>query len=185
MTSADSRPLVVLVGPPGAGKSTVGSALAKRLAAPYQDLDEHIVAAAGSSIPQIFESHGEPHFRQLEAEALVLALTANGGVLALGGGAPIPERNRAALAEYAERGGTIVFLDLNVDVAVKRLGSSNTNRPLLAGDTRARFRALAEERRSAYESVATVTIDTSRLTPHQIAERIAQHVAARESDSRS
>lgn len=173
------HPAVVLIGPPGAGKSTVGRELATLIGTTYLDLDAHIEATENSSIPDIFAAHGEDHFRALETAALNRVLTggaARGSVLALGGGTPVRQVNRDALGEYARRGGTVVFLDVHVDAAVRRLGASNTDRPLLAGDTRERFTELMTARRDAYESAATLQLDTTDIAPTAVAAQIMQHL---------
>ncbi|MGW1172071.1 shikimate kinase, partial [Streptomyces sp. NPDC002550] len=129
-------PAVVLVGPMGVGKSTVGPLLAERLGVGYRDTDEDIVAHEGRPIAEIFVEEGEPVFRALEKRAVHTALTEHGGVLALGGGAILDEQTRALLA-----GHRVVYLSMDVEEAVKRTGL-NVARPLLAVNPRRQWREL-------------------------------------------
>jgi shikimate kinase len=162
-----SGPAVVIVGPPGAGKSTVGEALAARLGTALRDTDADIEASAGATITEIFVEHGEPHFRELERAAVHAALKEHDGVLALGGGAVTDPETRALL-----RDETVVFLDVSLADAAQRAGL-NTARPLLLGNVRGRLKQLMEERRPLYVEVATATVDTSGRQPAEIAEEIA------------
>ena len=160
-------PAVVLVGPPGAGKSTIGALLAERLDTDFVDVDELIVARTGRSISDIFTSDGEPVFRELEQAEVVQALARHRGVLALGGGAVLAERTRAAL-----RGHRVVFLSVGMAEGVRRTGLS-TARPLLAGvNPRATFAALLNARLPLYREVATVEIATDRRSPEEITQDV-------------
>ncbi|MGH4025355.1 MAG: shikimate kinase [Pseudonocardiaceae bacterium] len=159
-----ARPAVVLVGPPGAGKSTVGALLARRLGMEFTDVDELIVARTGRSISDIFTSDGESAFREMEETEVAAALRGVDGVLALGGGAVLSERTRAAL-----RGHHVVFLSVGMAEGVRRTGLS-TARPLLAGvNPRATFAALLEARLPLYREVATVEIPTDRRSDDDVA----------------
>lgn len=163
--SDTQRPIVVLVGPPGAGKSTVGALLASRLGADFTDVDELIVARTGRSISDIFTTDGEPVFRELEEAEVATALRHAGGVLALGGGAVLSERTRAVL-----RGHHVVFLSVGMAEGVRRTGLS-TARPLLAGvNPRATFAALLDARLPLYREVATAEIATDRRSPDDVAQ---------------
>ncbi|MEU1851744.1 shikimate kinase [Streptomyces sp. NPDC019990] len=157
-----SGPLVVLVGPMGAGKSTVGGLLAERLGVAYRDTDDDIVAAQGRTISEIFVDEGEPAFRAIEKEAVRRALTEHDGVLALGGGAVLDADTRALLA-----GRRVAYLSMDVEEAVKRTGL-NAARPLLAVNPRKQWRALMEARRHLYEEVATVVVATDGRTPEEV-----------------
>ncbi|GAA1362265.1 shikimate kinase [Streptomyces beijiangensis] len=161
-----SGPLVVLVGPMGVGKSTVGALLAERLGAVYRDTDADIVAAQGREIAEIFVDDGEPHFRELERLAVLDAITGHDGVLALGGGAILDERTRALLA-----GHPVVYLSMDVDEAVKRTGL-NTARPLLAVNPRRQWRELMDARRSLYAEVARAQVATDERTPEEVAQAV-------------
>ena len=161
---AGTRPVVVLVGPPGSGKSTVSRHLAELLGLAQRDTDTDVETVAGKPVSEIFVDHGEPHFRELEREAVTTALATHDGVLALGGGAVLDEHTQAALAAYAAAGGTVVFLDVSLAHAAPRVGL-NQSRPLLLGNPRARWAALMEERRPVYERVATLRVHTDARTP--------------------
>ena len=158
---------MVLVGPPGAGKSTVGALLAERLDMDFVDVDELTVARTGRSISDIFTTDGEPVFRELEEAEVAEALIRHRGVLALGGGAVLSERTRAAL-----RGHRVVFLSVGMAEGVRRTGLS-TARPLLAGvNPRATFAALLDARLPLYREVATVEIATDRRSPEEITQDV-------------
>ncbi|MEU5209413.1 shikimate kinase [Streptomyces sp. NPDC020742] len=161
-----TSPVVVLVGPPGAGKSTVGALLAERLGVGYRDTDADIVATAGKPISEIFIDQGEPHFRELERAAVRQALEDHPGVLALGGGAVLDEGTRALLT-----GLPVVFLDVELADAVKRVGL-DAPRPLLAVNPRKQWRELMERRRPLYTEVARAVLATAERTPAQVAEAI-------------
>lgn len=155
---------VVIVGPPGAGKTSTGRRLARLLDAPFRDVDDDIVAMAGKSIGEIFTGDGEPAFREMEERAVAAALAEHDGVLALGGGAVLSERTRERL-----RGHQVLFLNVGVAEGVRRTGLS-TARPLLAGvNPRATFRALLEARLPLYREVAVIEIDTDDRSPDEVA----------------
>lgn len=155
-------PVVVLVGPMGVGKSTVGQLLAERLGAGYRDTDEDIVAEQGRTIAEIFVDEGEPAFRAVEKAAVARALAEHDGVLALGGGSVLDEDTRALLA-----GQRVLYLSMDVEEAVKRTGL-NAARPLLAVNPRKQWRELMEARRSLYESIATAVVATDGRTPEEV-----------------
>ncbi len=148
-------PLVVLCGPMGSGKTAVGSVLARRWGVLLRDTDHDIVEATGLTIPELFAERGEPGFRELEHRVVVQALATHDGVLALGGGAVA--QSRAALADYVDRGGHVVFLDVDVDTAMARV-RGDRGRPMLADDPRGRWLELMAERRPLYVEVATVRV---------------------------
>ncbi|MDQ1021018.1 shikimate kinase [Streptomyces afghaniensis] len=155
-------PLIVLVGPMGVGKSTVGQLLAEGLGAGYRDTDDDIVAAQGRTIAEIFVEEGEPAFRAIEKQAVREALAGHDGVLALGGGAVLDPDTRALLA-----GQRVVYLSMDVEEAVKRTGL-NAARPLLAINPRKQWRELMEARRHLYEEVATAVVATDGRTPEEV-----------------
>lgn len=166
-------PICVLVGAPGAGKTTVGTLLARRLGAGFGDTDCDIEAVAGKPIPEIFIDDGEEHFRTLERAAVSAALASFDGVLALGGGAILAEETRKALA-----GHPVVHLSVGLSEAVKRVGLGH-GRPLLAVNPRATLRYLLDQRRPLYASVATLAVDTDGRSPDEIAAEIIQHLGLR------
>lgn len=164
--TATVRPVVVLVGPPGAGKSTVAAILASRLGLKARDTDEDIATSEGSSISDLFVDHGEQHFRALEGAAVALALAEHDGVLALGGGAILHEQTRASLTDHV-----VVFLDVGLSEAASRVGM-NSNRPLLLGNVRSQMKALLDARRPLYTAVATHVVLTDGLTPDAVSHQI-------------
>ncbi|OII60051.1 shikimate kinase [Streptomyces sp. CC53] len=161
-----SGPLIVLVGPMGSGKSTVGALLAERLGVAYRDTDADIVAAQGREISDIFVDEGEPYFRDLERAAVRAALTEHTGVLALGGGAVLDEGTRGLLA-----GLPVVYLSMDVEEAVRRVGLGAA-RPLLAVNPRRQWRELMEARRHLYTEVARFVVATDDKTPDEVADAI-------------
>jgi shikimate kinase len=160
-------PVAVVVGPPGAGKTTVGKAVAALLGVGFADTDAVVEAKAGKPIPEIFFDDGEPAFRELEAAAIGETLASFDGVLALGGGAILNEHTRGLLA-----GHTVVFLSVELSDAVKRVGLG-AGRPLLSVNPRATLKFLMEQRRPLYASVATHTIATDGRAPDELAAEVA------------
>jgi shikimate kinase len=156
----------VIVGPPGAGKSTVGPLVAQALGVPLRDTDADIETVAGKPISDIFVDDGEAHFRALERTAVAAALDSHGGVLALGGGSVLAHETRALL-----RGHTVVYLSVGLAEAVHRVGLG-IGRPLLTVNPRATLRYLLDQRRPLYEEVATITVHTDGRTPDDIAAEI-------------
>ena len=163
-----TAPRVVLVGPMGAGKTTVGRLLADRWGVPFADTDDMVEQADGRSVSDIFVDAGEEHFRALERDAVRQALAQHPGVLALGGGAVMSEESRAALA-----GRAIVFLRVGLTDAAARVGLG-TSRPLLLGNVRGTMKALLDERTPVYESVATGSVDTDGRTPDEVADLVEE-----------
>lgn len=160
---AHGRPFVVLVGPPGSGKTTIGTLLAERLGLSFADTDAAVVERIGKPIAEMFVQEGEPAFRALEREVVAEQLRAGHGVLALGGGAVLAEQTRALLHEHR-----VVALDVDLSDGMRRTGMS-TARPLLAGvNPRATFRSLLADRAPLYAEVATVQVSTARRSPNQV-----------------
>ncbi|MDQ1136646.1 shikimate kinase [Microbacterium sp. SORGH_AS 1204] len=159
MTSPESvsdavpGPAVVLIGPMGAGKTSVGRRVARALGTPFTDTDKLVVRDHGP-IPALFVAHGEPHFRALERDAVAEAL-ARGGVVALGGGAVLDPVTRERLTAHR-----VVLLTVAPHVVASRIHGDE--RPLLGGeDPVARWQRIYDERRSVYERTADITFDTS------------------------
>lgn len=170
-------PRIVLVGPPGSGKSTVGAALAERWQLGLRDTDSDVEATAGRTIAEIFVDDGEPVFRELERAAVAAAVREHDGVLSLGGGAVLDPHTQELLAAYQDAGGVVVFLDVTLSHAAPRVGL-NQSRPLLLGNPRAQWQALMEARRPVYERVSTVRVLTDGLRPPDVAEQIETALAA-------
>lgn len=167
------RPVLVLVGPPAAGKTTVGRLLAGRLGVDFTDTDDLVVARAGKPVADIFVDAGEAAFRELEAAAVAAGLVGTGGVLALGGGAVLSAATRRLLA-----GHPVVFLATGVPAAAARVGL-NRDRPLLLGNPRQQLRALLDARLPLYREVAAATVETDERTPDEVADAVLAVLAHR------
>ena len=163
-------PRLVLVGPPGSGKTTAAEGVAARLGVAARDTDADIAAAAGTTIADLFVEHGEAHFRELERAAVATALAESQGVLAVGGGAVLDADTRALLADHR-----VVFLDVGIKDAASRIGL-NRDRPLLLGNPRAQWIRLMEARRVLYTEVAFATVDTDGRSPAEVVDEIVRLV---------
>jgi shikimate kinase len=168
-------PKAVLVGLPGAGKSTTGRRLAKILAVPFADSDHLIEAREGHPISELFATLGESACRVIEAEVVAGALVDFSGVLSLGGGALTTAQTRRALSTS---GAPVVYLRAMLGELGKRVGDART-RPLLVENPSARLAVLAAERTASYDEVATITVDTDGKTPGQVAATIAARLHER------
>lgn len=161
---------VVLVGAPGAGKSSVGGMLAEALDCEFVDVDAAIEAQEGKPISEIFADSGEAHFRAIERELTERLLHAD-AVVSLGGGAVLDERTRANLA-----GHQVVWLEVSIQQATRRVGL-NRARPLLLGNVRARLIELLRQRTPLYEAVATYRVDTDGATPAEVTRKVLELIA--------
>jgi len=169
---------LVLTGFMGAGKSTIGRLLAARLNWSFLDLDAHLEARTGATIPQLFERHGEAHFRRLESTALASALGRDHTVLALGGGTPEELTNRLLLEQTPAT--FTIFLDAPFPTLFDRcmlqdLGDPALARPVLADPTTAQQRF--NKRHPLYRRLANLTIDTTDLSTDQTVEDLLRHLA--------
>jgi shikimate kinase len=160
------RPTVVLVGPMGAGKSTVGRLVAESLGVGFLDTDEAVEHRTGRTVAELFVDEGEAYFRQLEREAVADALATHDGVLALGGGAVLDSDTREQLADHR-----VVFLRVGLSDAAQRVGLG-VSRPLLLGNVRGRIKQLLDERTPVYESVSAHVVDTDGVTAEEVAEQV-------------
>jgi shikimate kinase len=170
-------PVVVLIGPPGAGKSAVGPLVADLLKVPFRDTDADVARAAGKPVGDIFVEDGEDRFRELERAAVLTALgeqaagTGPGEVLALGSGAVSDPDVRELLA-----GLPVVHLSASFGTVVRRIGMDRP-RVVVPGNPRGRLRAMLAERLPLYQELAAVTVDTDDLDPDEVAAQVAAAVA--------
>ena len=169
-----TAPRVVLVGPMGAGKTTVGRLLADAWGVRLRDTDQDVEAAEGRSVSDIFVDSGEAYFREQEHAAVVAALETHDGVLALGGGAVLDSRTRAALRDHL-----VVFLRVGLSDAVKRVGLGH-GRPLLLGNVRSRVKVLLDERTPIYLEVADAVVDTDGRSADDVADEVRRTVESRD-----
>jgi shikimate kinase len=161
-------PKIILIGPMGSGKTTIGRALAQNLGIDFRDTDEVIEKSAGRTISDIFLEDGEDEFRSLEKKALREELLKDSTVLALGGGAPVSPDAQSALRAS---GSYIVYLQASLSTVAPRIGF-NRDRPLLLHNPRGQWQMLMEERRPIYESLARLTVDTNDLSEMDIVDLI-------------
>ncbi len=159
---------IFLYGPPGAGKTTTGQLLAKKLDMPFLDLDAEIERIGGRTIPDLM-AEGEVVFRDVEAQALVQACETEPSIVALGGGALLRESNR----QRAESCGRVVLLRADAFTLAERLASHNIQRPLLAGNLKVKLDELLARRKSHYDSFE-IKINSERKTPEQLVSEIQQ-----------
>ncbi|MGA4668481.1 shikimate kinase [Propionibacteriaceae bacterium Y1923] len=163
--------ILVMVGAPASGKSTVGRLLAERLGVDFIDVDAAIEEQVGKRIGDIFVDHGEAEFRRMEVDA-TLALIQQPAVVSLGGGAVLSPDVRAALADHLT-----CWLQVSVTHATRRVGM-NVMRPLLLGDVRKNLEKLLAEREPFYREVADITIDTTDLKPDEIVDQLVAEVSS-------
>ena len=171
---AAGRP-VVLIGPPTAGKSSVGELLARELGVPFADTDELVAPAARKPVSDIFVDEGEPAFRELERGAVERGLgevSGSGGVLALGSGAVLDPDVRRMLA-----GQVIVYLEAEFATVARRTGMDRP-RVVIPGNPRGRLRSMLEERRPVYAGLATLTVATDGMAAQEVAADLASRLRA-------
>lgn len=175
MHAFDLRHLI-LIGPMGAGKSTLGRALAMRMGRPFVDADACIEAQAGMPIAAIFAREGEAGFRRRESDALRAALAGPPAVIATGGGAVLEADNRAAM----RAAGTVVYLTVDPATQLARL-RGDTGRPLLqSADPAGTLAALQAQREPLYREAAHLVFDAGTRSPDAAAEGLADRLAALE-----
>ena len=155
---------IILIGPPGAGKSTIGHSLAKKMKVKFADTDSMIEAKLDKKISDIFVDLGEPVFRAEELIVLAEVLQSDNGVVSLGGGAPI---SLPAQELIRNSGATVIFLDISLGKAAARVGF-NRDRPLLLGNPRAQWNELMSSRRPIYEALATAVVPVDDRTVNEI-----------------
>jgi shikimate kinase len=165
---------IVLIGPPGAGKSSIGKALAKELNLNFIDSDSEIEKISHKKISEIFIEDGEPAFRLLEVDVVRKVLADFDGVISLGGGAPINKEIQEVLgdADYP-----VVFIDVSIAQAATRIGF-NKDRPLLLVNPRQQWISLMNDRRPIYEKLASQTISSDNQKPHEVAKQISDKLKA-------
>jgi len=161
-----SWPVAVLIGPPGAGKTTIAEAVARERGLPVRDTDVDIEQSSGRAVADIFFEDGESAFRELEHAAVLTALAEHEGILSVGGGAVLDPRTQEAL-----RGHTVIFLDVRIADAAKRIGL-NRDRPLLLGNPRAQWTQMMDRRRPVYTAVASARVVTDGLTADEVTARV-------------
>lgn len=172
-------PRAVIIGMPGAGKTRIGKEAAFLLGVPFKDSDRLIEQDAGRSISDIFETEGEDSFRRRESRIIGdLLEDFAGGILSLGGGAPMTAAVYEALREYRGQGGKVVYLDVDPDEAKSR-SLRVKNRPLLRGQTHDRWMELYQERSPVYQSASNVALKAKGTTPEVIAQRLADALTER------
>lgn len=169
---APGQPLVVLTGPPAAGKTVVGKMLSGRFGAPFVDTDADVEAAAGKPVGDIFIDDGEPAFRDLERAAAERALGTGGAVVALGSGAVLDPGIQRLLA-----GKPVAYLEAGFTALARRLGLDRP-RVVIPGNPRGQLRAMLEERRPVYERLAAVTVQAGDFAPEEVADEIAAWLGA-------
>jgi len=165
---------IVIIGPPGAGKSSIGKALAKELNLNFIDSDSEIEKISHKKISEIFIEDGEPAFRLLEVDVVRKVLADFDGVISLGGGAPINKEIQEVLqdANYP-----VVFIDVSIAQAATRIGF-NKDRPLLLVNPRQQWISLMNDRRPIYEKLASQTISSDNQKPHEVAKQISDKLKA-------
>jgi shikimate kinase len=167
----DASGNIFLVGPMGAGKTSIGRRLAARLGLRFVDLDAVIESGTGARIAVIFELEGEAGFRERERRALAEVAAGSGQLVATGGGVVLREDNRATL----RASGLVVYLEASVEQQLRRLGRDRSRPLLLAPDRRARLQALARERGPLYLAVADIVVPAVSERVEQMA-RLAQQM---------
>jgi shikimate kinase len=166
---------IVLIGPPGAGKSSIGRSLSKEMDMPFIDSDSEIEKIAQKKISEIFVDDGEPAFRKIEVEVVSSLLRDFSGVIALGGGAPM---NAEIQGKLEKSDFPVIFIDVSISQAANRVGF-NKDRPLLLINPRQQWMNLMSERRPIYERLATDTVSSDNNKPAEIAKIIREKLVSK------
>ena len=166
---------IVLIGPPGAGKTSIGKALSKELAMTFIDSDSEVEKIAGKKIAEIFVDNGEPAFRKMEVEVVSKLLATFSGVIALGGGAPINEQIQK---ELVNADFPVIFIDVSISQAANRVGF-NKDRPLLLINPRQQWINLMSTRRPIYERLSSEIISSDNRKPAEVAAIICEKVKSK------
>jgi shikimate kinase len=162
---------IVLIGPPGAGKSSIGKSLAKRMNLNFIDTDELIENRSGKKISDIFLEDGEAGFRALEKESVLEALRQADSIISLGGGAVLDSETQSVLREM----NRVVYLEVSISNAAPRIGF-NRDRPLLLGNPRQQWLSLMEHRKPIYESLAKYQVSTDNRKVNEVAEILVKEL---------
>ena len=161
-------PNLIIIGPPGAGKSSVGRQLGKVMQIPFSDTDKIIEERAGKKIAEIFLEDGEPIFREIEREVVLAEIAKEDGILALGGGSILDSEVDKELSKLKSR---VIYLEVSISNAAPRVGF-NKDRPLLAVNPRQQWMALMEKRRPIYERLAGHKVSTDNKKPSEVVKEI-------------
>jgi shikimate kinase len=173
--AAEPKPVIVLIGPPASGKSSVGALLAAGMGVPFADTDDLVAEAAGKPVGDIFVEDGENAFREHERAAVARGLDGlgtGGGVLALGSGAVLDPDVRRLIEKRP-----VAYLEAGFGAVARRTGFDKP-RVVIPGNPRGRLRTMLEERRPVYESLASLTLPTDDLTPEEVAADLMKQLAA-------
>jgi len=166
-------PRLILIGPMGSGKTTIGQLLATNLNLTFRDTDQVIESETGKTVSEIFLDQGEDEFRALEKAILRKELLTDETILALGGGAPISIDAQSALRAIAS---PVIYFDISLASVAPRIGF-NRDRPLLLHNPRGQWETLMQERRPIYESIADIVIDVNAKSEQAIVKEILEAVA--------
>jgi shikimate kinase len=165
---------LVLIGPPGAGKSSIGKQLSKALGKNFIDTDSEIEKRTGKKITDIFVEDGEPEFRKIEKSVVLEELEKGESVVSLGGGSVLDSDVASKLSSMKN---SVIYLEVSISNAAPRVGF-NKDRPLLAVNPRQQWITLMEKRRPIYESLAGYKISTDNKKPNEVVTEISKLVNA-------
>ena len=161
-------PNLILIGPPGAGKSSIGRHLSKALSATFTDTDAEIEAFTGKKISDIFLEDGEPAFRKIEKDIVLREIGKEDGILALGGGSILDEEVAKKLENMRNK---VIYLEVSISNAAPRVGF-NKDRPLLSINPRQQWLSLMEKRKPIYEKLAGFKVSTDNKKPNEVVKEI-------------